>query len=203
VDRHGLPPYFASATTGVPMTDSRGCGDSFALICAPVIWPSVAHLWYQAYDTYFWQQRMGLVGFREFSNDTPDSDAFADVDSGPVILGYGFAASAFGTGAARVNGRMDQAGPLTAEMLVSSWPLGDGTLLVPHLLSKGTDAPYLGEAGILFCLTCQPIAGIQENCSSVMTPFVGLMLLLYFGLGTFFALPFVQALRASWKSIPA
>ena len=192
VDNHQLPPYASVASTGAIRQESRGCGDSFALIVAPELWPATANAWYQSYDSYFWQRRWGLVGFREFAKDTPASETFMDVDSGPVLYGFGFAASAFGTGAARVNGRMDQAAPLTAEMLASSWTLPTGVLLVPRTLSDGADAPYLGEAGILFCLTRQPIAGIKTAATSVMTPFVWGLLAIYLGLGLFFTRSFIS-----------
>jgi len=105
VDADGLPPYFTDVWSGKPLRGSRGCGNSFEVICAPEIWPATASLWYEAYVTHFWQARNGLVGFREFSSRVPRTETFMDVDSGPVIWGFGFAASAFGTGAARVNGR--------------------------------------------------------------------------------------------------
>jgi hypothetical protein len=162
---HGLPPYNADAISGAPLGDSRGTGNSYALIFAPEIWSSVARDWYASYDANFWQRRLGMAGFREFSKDTPASSTFADVDSAPVLLNYGVAASAFGVAAARVNGRMDEAGPLSAEMLASSWPMPDGRLLLPRLLSKASDAPYIGEAAILFCLTRQPSASIQQSCA--------------------------------------
>jgi hypothetical protein len=115
-----------------------------------------------------------------------------DVDSGPVIAGFGFAASAFGVGMTRAQGRMDQAAPLTAEMLVSCMPTATGRLLLPKLLSDATDAPYLGETGILFCMTRQPVSGIERSGSLVMTPFVWEVMTLYVGLSILFALPFVQ-----------
>lgn len=49
VDDYGLPPYAADFRSGKPLSASRGCGTSFALICAPEIWPSLAPAWYQAY----------------------------------------------------------------------------------------------------------------------------------------------------------
>lgn len=199
-DPYGLPPYNSNANSGAPQSDSRGCGTSFALICSPEIWPLAAQAWYQSYDAHFWQKRMGLVGFCEFAKETPKDQVFSDVDSGPVVLGFGFAASAFSTGAARINGRMDEAGPLSAEMLVSSWPLSNGVLFVPRLLSNATDAPYLGETGILYCLTRQPVAGIETPCTSVMTPFVEGVLILYFGLAVLLALPFAELVRASCRA---
>lgn len=100
-----------------------------------------------------------MAGFREFPKQMPGKDWYADVDAGPVIGGIGFAASAFGVGAARVNGRFDHAYPLTAEMYATSWPLPNRTLLLPRLLSNAADAPYLGEAAILYVLTRSPADG--------------------------------------------
>ncbi len=61
-----------------------------------------------------------------------------DVDAGPVLAGHGFAACAFGIGAARANGRFNHAWPLSAEMLVTCWPLLDGTLAIESSPGKGT-----------------------------------------------------------------
>ena len=191
VGAYGLPPFMASAASGMAEAEPRGCGNSYILNFAPEIWPATARDWYRSYDAQYWQRGMGIAGFREFSRDTPKSETFNDVDSGPVILGFGVSASAFGVGAARVNGHMDQAGPLAAEMLATSWPAADGTLLLPRLLSYTSGAPYLGEAGILFCLTRQPLGGVQKEGGSVMTPFVWAMLVFYFGMAAFFMRAFV------------
>jgi O-antigen/teichoic acid export membrane protein len=68
-----------------------------------------ARQWFQLYDQSFWQQRFWAAGYREFPNDAPHSEWTVDVDAGPVIAGHGVAASAFGMGAARRNGRFDRA----------------------------------------------------------------------------------------------
>jgi hypothetical protein len=196
-----LPPYMANPRNGQPEQMSRGTGDSYVLTFSPEFWPDQARDWYAAYDKYFWQQRIGLVGFRELSNDLPDSDQLADVDSGPVILKFGMAASAFGVAAARANGRMDEAAPLTGEMLATSWPMVGGMLLVPRLMTQVTDAPYLGEAGILFCLTRTPVDGIKRPAESVMTPFTWAMLALYFVGGALLLKPPVRRIL-KWKSAP-
>jgi hypothetical protein len=193
-DAHGLPSYNVVADSGVALQPSRGTGDSFNLAMTPELWPAQSAAWYRTYADQFWQKRDGLVGFREYAKDTPAAEQFADVDSGPVILGYGVAASAFGVAAAHAQGDMERAAPLTAEMLVSSCPLPDGTLLVPKLLSDCTDAPYLGEAGILFCLT-RPVPEGTAPVSSVMTPFVWLVMVAYFGLALFLLLPVVMLVR--------
>jgi len=193
VDSHGLPPYTFDLETG-ESGPSRGCGDSFDFTATPSLWPAQSAAWYKEYVAMFWQERDGLVGFREFARDTPPAMEFADVDSGPVIGGYGMAASAFGVGAARAQGDLRHAVPLTAEMLVTSCPLCDGTLLVPRLLSDATEAPYLGEAGVLYCLT-RPVPPGSPQAATVMTPFVWWVLLGYFGLGLLLLLPGMRLVR--------
>ena len=148
--RHQLPPYMAGSGTGVPCSEARGCANSYVCQTAPELWPAQARQWFELYDQFFWQQRLTAVGYREYPRDVPHSDWTMDVDAGPVIAGHGVAASAFGIGAARKNGRFDRAYPLAAEMLATIGELPNGVLAVPRLLSNLSDAPMLGEAGILW-----------------------------------------------------
>jgi len=194
VDAQGLPHFRVDAVTGAPDEPSRGSGDSFNLTALPNLWPAQSAAWYQTYADQFWQQRNGLVGFREFARDEPASEQFADVDSGPVIWGYGVAASAFGVGATRAQGDLGRAAPLTAEMLATSYPLWGGSMLTPRLLSDAIDAPYLGESGILFCLT-RPVPEGSAPAQAVMTPFVWCVLVGYFALSLFLLLSAVVLMR--------
>ncbi len=184
----GLPAYIADSETGIGYGPARGVGISFMLIWSPELWPQTANQWYINYDKYYWQQGRGAVGVREFPRDSslPYAEWFLlDVDAGPVMAGYGTAASAFGIGAARVNGRLDQAYPLSAEALVASWPLPDGTLLIPRLLSNISDAPYVGETILLFTLTRTPIA------DRVVTSQSGIPFAVYFGIVLYLAVGMV------------
>ena len=208
LDERGLPPYRASAASGRAMGPSRGCGNSYVCLFAPEIWPDAARRWYALYERHFWQHRWTAAGFREFPRERPGGDWYADVDAGPVLAGHGISACAFGVGAARVNGRFDHAYPLTAEMLALSWPMANGTLLAPRLLSSATDAPYLGEAAILFNLTRRPAPGFAVRTGGRLPPFVYLVLALTVGLGTLLILLTLRNLR-TWRlrrsrlSIPA
>jgi hypothetical protein len=181
----GLPAYIANSRTGVGIGPSRGVGISYMLIWAPELWPNIAQEWYARYDEQYWQDEWFGAGFREFSDESLFPEwYFADVDAGPVIGGFGTAASAFGIGAARTNGRFDQAYPLSVEALVASWPLADGTLLGPRLLSNLSDAPYLGESALLFNLTRTPVAKIIDSSKGTL-PFVvyiGISVYAVFGL---------------------
>jgi hypothetical protein len=176
LDRRGLVPYAAAALTGEPLGPSRGCGNSYVSLFAPEIWPEQARDWYERYTRFFWQEVWTAVGFREFPRDMNGYDWLFDVDAGPVLKGYGFAACAFGVGAARVNGHFEHAFPLTAEMFAVSCPLPDGTLLVPRLLSNATDAPLLGEAAILFNLTRLPETGFSVRTGGSIPGFTWIVL---------------------------
>lgn len=153
----GLPTYIADSRTGQGYGPARGVGITFMLIWAPQLWEETSQDWYASYDHHFWQREWATAGFREFSKELPNGDWFIDVDAGPVMGGYGTAASAFAIGTTRTYGRFDQAYPLSAEALVASWPLPDGTLLGPRMFSNLSDAPYVGETALLFSLTRQPI----------------------------------------------
>jgi hypothetical protein len=166
----GLPAYFVDSRTGRAKDIARGVGLSFMLIWAPELWPETAQEWYTRYEKQFWQQGRFFAGFREYAKDV-DAGFFSlnDVDAGPVICGYGAAACAFGIGAARAMGRLDHAYALTAEAMISMWPLPNGTLLGPRFLSNLSDAPYLGEAAVLFALTRKPV-NVEEVIEEVKTP---------------------------------
>ena len=118
-------------------------------------------------------------GFREFPAEQPGGEWWSDVDAGPVLAGHGISACAFGLAAARVNGRFDHARPLAAEAIAVSWPLPDGTLAMPRMLSNATDAPLVGEAGVLFALTRRPLAHVTVKTGGVIPPFVGIVVMLY------------------------
>ncbi|MBU4198362.1 MAG: hypothetical protein KKG09_09075 [Verrucomicrobia bacterium] len=184
LDARGLPPYVAEPTTGGHDGISRGIGNSYICIYAPELYPDLARVWYDAYQRYFWQERIGAAGFREYPNDLPGYELFFDVDSGPVIFGFSPAGNAYGLAAARVNGRFDQAWPLASQVLAACWHLPNGSLLGPRMLSNAAHAPYLGEANMLFLLTQNPIPAQPIRLGGHMPPLVYVGFMFYFGLGT-------------------
>jgi hypothetical protein len=202
LDTRGLVPYFAVAPLGEPVDTSRGCGNSYVSLFSPEIWPEQARKWYDLYAQYFWQETWTCAGFREFPKDLPHNDWYTDVDAGPVLKGFGCAACAFGVGAARVNGHFEHAYPLTAEMLVASWPLPNGTRLFPRLLSNAADAPYLGEAGILFNLTRLPAEGVPIKIDGSLPRFVLIFLALQFAFGLILLTTPILSLRR-WRKYQA
>ena len=179
-----IPPYLAGAETGTPFSEARGCANSYLCLTSPELWPKQAKTWFQLYEKFFWQTRLGFSGFREFPNSVQTSDWTLDVDAGPVIAGFGVAANAFGVGAARKNGRFDLAYPLSAEMLATVWEMPNGTLAMPRMLSNLSDAPMLGEAAILWLLSVQPEKGFPIKSGDAAPPFVYVIILsaLLFGI---------------------
>jgi hypothetical protein len=178
-DATGLPGYMADTASGELLGPARGCSNSYLCFVAPELWPDLAGEWYGAYERQFWQYRWGAWGFREFAKDSGVGDWYADVDAGPSIAGHGMAACAFGLAAARANARFDHAYPLAAEMLAMSWPLPNGRLGLPQLLSNATDAPYLGEEGILFNMTRPPAPSMTPKHGGAVPTMVYALLAAY------------------------
>ncbi|MCF7838853.1 MAG: hypothetical protein K9N49_09515 [Candidatus Marinimicrobia bacterium] len=197
LDGRGLPPYMADAQSGFP-TSARGCGLSYACMSAPYLWPDLARTWYARYEHDFWQERFGLHGFREFLAETSGPNWYVDVDSGPVLGGIGVSASAFGVAASRILGRFDRAYPLSAQMIVFSWPLPNGALLTPRILSNAAHAPYLGEACILYNLTRRAAPGMTPQTGGRLPPIVIGATAVYFLLGLLFVQSEYRALRR-WR----
>jgi hypothetical protein len=196
----GLPAYVADANSGLGIGPARGVGISYMLIWAPELWPNTAESWYGRYQTYFWQENWFLAGVREFSRESSYPGWLVDVDAGPVVAGYGTAATAFAIGAARANGRFDQSYALTAEALVFSWPL-PGTLLGPRLLSNLSDAPYVGEAALLFNLTRQPIITETGGQTDGRVPFVVYLGLSFYAFAGIIGIGSAVALIRRWRRL--
>ena len=182
-DLHGLVPYRVSTVTYAREQPSRGVGNSWVSLFVPDLWPEEAGDLYGRYDRAFWQDHGWAAGFREYASGSGEREWTAEVDAGPVLDGFGTAASAFGIAGARRNGRFDEAYTLSAEMLALSWPLPNGTLLAPRAVSHATEAPYLGEAGLLYFMTVGPRSGLPVKTGGALPRLVWGALVFYFGVG--------------------
>jgi hypothetical protein len=175
IDRHNLSqqgPVRGSYTAGM-------------LFHSAYLWPDQSIRWYGQFNTYFFRDGWILTGFRELP-ELVGPENFFDVDAGPVLLGLGTAASAFGVAAARAHGRFDQARPIALEMIASSWPLPTGTLMLARAVSDVSDAPFIGEAAIIFTLS-QPVAPAFADKTvpaGTRVPALVLLLLLFYLGGT-------------------
>ncbi len=179
-DDLGLVRFRVDLPSGAEVQPARGIGMSWALLFAPDLWPERARDWYARYEGTFWQDRGWAAGFREFKRETFPEWTF-EVDAGPVADGFGTSANAFGIAAARRNGRFDHAYTLSSQLVATSWPLPDGTLLAPRAVSHAADAPYLGEAAILYFLTVPPAEGVPIVTGGKTSGLVVLSLAVYFG----------------------
>ncbi len=90
-----------------------------------------------------------------------------------------YLSSAFGLAAARINGRYEHAYPLAAQMIAATWTLPNGRMAMPALLSNYTDAPFLGEQCILYCLTRRPHPGVSSTSGGRLPLIVLLILFAY------------------------
>ncbi len=181
LDSHGLIPWTVNPVTGEQYVPSRGITNSHILIFAHEIYPDLDGKWYELYEKYFWQDTWLASGWREFYRGSKHGDWTFDVDSGPIMDGFSPSASAFGIATARVNGRLDQAYTLAAQAFAVCWPLPDGQLLGPRLLSDQLNAPYLGEAAVLWQLTETPHKNAEIVKGGHLTTLVYLAFAFYFG----------------------
>jgi hypothetical protein len=195
----GLPAYVVDSKTGRAEGSARGVGLSFMLIWATRLWTQTAEDWYAKYEQQFWQEGLFFAGFREHPKDINVGwFNMGDVDAGPIVAGYGVAACAFGVGATRAMGDTDHAYKLATQALIASWPLPNGTLLMPRMLSSISDAPYLGEAAMLFALSRRPVAQAQERRKPRLPVIVYLGVLSLLALGIYGVIASVRKLRR-WR----
>ena len=91
-DQNGFIPYDASVD-GTPQHIARGSSESLILNFLIDIDPAFANQQFALYQKAFLDYRFGLPGIREFPKG---NDNTGDVDSGPVILSMGSAATIVG-----------------------------------------------------------------------------------------------------------
>lgn len=186
-DELGLVPFrvdlnFEGDPQAMPRSvqPGRGIGNSWASIYAPELWPDDARRWHEVHTAEFWQEHSWATGFREYRRGGGEGEWTFEVDAGPVLDGFGTSASAFGIGAARRNGRFDQAYTLSTQMVATSFPWSDGSLLLPQEFSDPA-APMLGESALLHFLTIEPADGFEVVRGGELTFLVYACLAVYFG----------------------
>lgn len=193
----GLPAFQAESRTGRIQQGARGCANSGILLFAAELDPAVAGRWYEAYEKSFWKDNGWIAGFTEMPRDARDD--LMDVDSGPVLCRIGSVASAFGIGAARTAGRVDQAAPLTAEVVACSWPTPFGFLL-PGLMGRVAVKSWsLGEVALLFSMTRPTLAAKTVSFDGHAPLIVWILLLVYAGGGVFFIGFEVRSIRQLFR----
>jgi len=106
IKRHRLSKsglHWSSVTPWKRWKQPRGCALSYSLLYLPTFAPKEAKRLYRAYKGSHLVDLGFIAGFREWP---PGFKGPSDADSGPIIMGVGAAASAFGIGAALAMGDM-------------------------------------------------------------------------------------------------
>jgi hypothetical protein len=179
----GLPAFQAESRSGRILQGARGCGNSGILLFAAELDPTIAGRWYDAYRRNFWKDTGWIAGFTEMPRDA--GAPFMDVDSGPVLFGIGSVSTFFGIGTAKAAGRIDDAVPLTMEVVAASWPTPFG-FIIPGLLGRAAVKSWsLGEVALLFSMTRPTHAAQQVPFTGRTPPLVWLLLAAYAGVGLF------------------
>jgi hypothetical protein len=186
-DDRGLVPFRVDLSRGAEhayeVQPGRGIGMSWVLVFTPDLWPAQSRDWYARYEHAFWQDHGWASGFREYAPGTEFENGF-EIDAGPIVDGFGTAASAFGIAAARRHGRFDQAYALETEMSAASWTLPGGNPFFPRIVSHAADAPFLGEAALQYFLTVPAAEG-----APIVVATHGPSGLVYVGLLVYFGVP--------------
>lgn len=103
----------------------RGCALSFGIRYTAEFDPALARKWWALYKQRYLVNGL-LSGFREWP---PGQDLPADADSGPIVMGVGASATAFGLAAARALGDEATAGRLET----TARAMGQAATLSPEL----------------------------------------------------------------------
>lgn len=140
-------PWSAVSGTGYDAIP-RGCALSFMATYMAHFAPDEGARIYDRYRDAHGLDRLGFGGFREWPEG---EDRGSDVDAGPVILGWGTAATGIGLGAARLYGDARQVAGIErlADAVGGGVPLSGRYLLAPTLgqamLFSGETATPWGE----------------------------------------------------------
>lgn len=175
----GLPAFSVDARTAEAYQVARGSGNSGILSFAGELNPHTAERWYRSYEKHYWSDGF-IKGFRETPKGSP---AVTDVDSGPVLFGIGSVASAFGIGAARANGRFDEAAVLSLQVLAASWPTPFGLLIPGTMGFFAADGWCFGELALSFALTRPTYTSVVRPHDGSVPPLFWVLLTFYIGGG--------------------
>lgn len=104
LDNNGLIPHSVDLRYGDFIGQARGSSQSLILAFLIEIDSNFAQQQYLKYKNLFVRKRFGLPGIKEYTNG---SVGLGDIDSGPVILGIGGAASLVGMGTCGQFGDME------------------------------------------------------------------------------------------------
>ena len=133
--------------TGAPGDVPRGSGTALAVYFLSFSDPRLSRELYRALRT---NQASTLLGFGVVREYGPGHGGWGDIDSGPVLLGYGVSATGFALGASRIHGDQAYFKRLASTLHLLGAPVRSG-----DSLEFVTGGP-LGNALMLAMLTARP-----------------------------------------------
>jgi hypothetical protein len=144
----GLLYQAADSGTGAPLDAPRGSGTCLGLYMLSFMDRQVSRQLYDAAASELVRNALGFGAVREYPSGVAEQRI--DIDSGPIVFGYGASATGFMIGGARIHGDRALYSRLYASAVLVGAPLarGDRTTFV-------TGGP-LGDALLFAMLTAQP-----------------------------------------------
>ena|GEM_PF-1355135 len=137
----GLFATYVDGENQRPLQGPRGISTMYGLHFLPDISADFAADQYRRAKREFVRELFGLAAVREFPERAPGR---ADIDSGPLVLGFGPSASGFAIAAAAVNGDKALAEALLRSVALTGLPEWKGDMLSYAAM------PPVGQAVILF-----------------------------------------------------
>lgn len=122
--RLDLPLSFVSSAKR-SITAPRGCDLSLRQGLTELLDPDLARDHWRSYVRHYWQEQVWAGGFREYP---PGVQGRRDADSGALLAGMGFVATAFGLGAAASAGDAGRTARLAGMFRMTSALVGAGKL---------------------------------------------------------------------------
>lgn len=147
--RVGLPYSGIDVASGVGIAPPRGCDIALRTRFLAYMDPRLACENHWRLVRHFWVQRLGIGGFSESCDG---SGVVGDMDSGPVLFGWGSAATAFGWMSARLAGDRYRAGLLGCQAVLACSAIGLA-LRLPWIKSKISS--FLRQNGLTPARDCR------------------------------------------------
>jgi hypothetical protein len=143
----GLPLSRVEDGTGSGDVAPRGCDLSLRIVFISWFAPERAKELYTNYANSMWRERFIMAGFAEWPDERGHG---SDIDSGPILLGIGGAASALGIGAVRVGGDLRRLLRLLAQVASARVAIAEQTCDGPTTLYRMLPIRAGYVTGILF-----------------------------------------------------
>lgn len=145
----GLLAQAVDATTGSPRDPGRGSGSALASYFLAYADPAMSASLYRAVHRELFRTIIGFGVVLEHPSSCDKCSGRADIDSGPVVFGFGVSATGFAMGASRANDDRDAFASLYATAHLFGAPFDEGATR-----TFATGGP-LGDA-ILFAMLTAP-----------------------------------------------